>query len=381
MRRKDFPNMNITIRKSDLLNALQNTAHAVSSNSPKPSLRGILIEARLDRLTLTGSDADISIRETIVKSEENKLNIIEEGSILIESRYLLEIVRKIDSEDIQIEVIDGALTRFSGGSAVFRINGMRYDDYPDIDFNKPSISLKMQAGQLSSIIEQTAFAASAKDTRPVLTGVNFKLDQKVLCCTATDSYRLAKKKIEFDSEDYFNVTIPAKSLNEVRSTMLGDLSSEIEIALNDKKAQFISENMIVQTRLLDGGFPETDRLIPKEFISVLKLSRNDLIHAIDRTTFIKNDNMTINRLSMSADECILSNRSQEIGESTETLVAEYTGDPMNISFAGNYVISAARALRGNTVTISFTGDMKPFIMKGDEDDSILQLVLPVRTYN
>lgn len=373
--------MNITIRKNDLLNALQNVSHAVSSNSPKPSLRGILVEARMDALTLTGSDADISIRETVVRTEENKLNIIEEGSILIESKYLLEIVRKIDSEDIQIEIIDGSLTRFSGGSAVFKINGMRYDDYPDIDFSRPSVSLKMQAAQLASIIEQTAFAASSKDTRPVLTGVNFKLDNSILSCTATDSYRLAKKIIPFDSSDFFNVTIPAKSLSEVRSTMLNDLNAEIEIFLNDKKAQFSSENMIFQTRLLDGGFPETDRLIPKTFISTLKLSRNDLIHAIDRTTFIKNDNMTINRLSMSADECVLSNRSQEIGESTETLAAEYTGDPMNISFAGNYVMSAAKALRGNSIIISFTGDMKPFILKGDEDDSILQLVLPVRTYN
>lgn len=373
--------MNFTISKTELLGALQNAAHAISPNSPQPALRGIKIDAADSRLTLTASDADISVRKVIEKDETNNLNIIEEGSILIESRFLLEIVRKIDSQEIQIEVIDGALTKFSGGSAVFKINGMRADDYPDIDFSKPSSSITLSAAQLSSIIEQTAFAASSKDTRPVLTGVNFRLEGGILTCTATDSYRLAKKKIGLESESEFNITIPAKSLNEVRNTMLGNLNSNIEIAISDRKAQFIGEDMLLQSRLLDGGYPETERLIPKEFNYELLIGRNDLIHAIDRTTFIKNDNMTINRLSMSAAEVILSNRSQEIGESTEQLAGEFTGEPLDISFAGNYVLSAARALRGNNIRVRFTAEMKPFILTGDEDDSVLQLVLPVRTYN
>lgn len=373
--------MNFTIAKNELLNALQDTAHAISPNSPQPSLRGIKIDAYSDSLVLTGSDADISIRRLVEKDDKNNLNVIETGAILIESRYLLEIVRKIDSEEIQIEVIDGALTKFSGGSAVFKINGMRADDYPDIDFTKPSSSVNLTAAQLSLIIEQTAFAASSKDTRPVLTGVNFRLENGVLNCTATDSYRLAKKKISIDSTDSFNLTIPAKSLNEVRNTMLQDLNAEIEISLSDRKVQFTNESMTLQSRLLDGGYPETDRLIPKEFNYKLSLSRNDLIHAIDRTTFIKNDNMTINRLSMSEHEVILSNRSQEIGESTEHLAGVYTGEPLDISFAGNYVLSAAKALRGNNIKIRFTAEMKPFILTGDDDDSVLQLVLPVRTYN
>ena len=160
-----------------------------------------------------------------------------------------------------------------------------------------------------------------------------------------------------------------------------DLNAEIEISLSDRKVQFTNESMTLQSRLLDGGYPETDRLIPKEFNYELSLSRNDLIHAIDRTTFIKNDNMTINRLSMSEHEVILSNRSQEIGESTEHLAGVYTGEPLDISFAGNYVLSAAKALRGNNIKIRFTAEMKPFILTGDDDDSVLQLVLPVRTYN
>jgi DNA polymerase-3 subunit beta len=372
--------MNFSVNKNEFFNNLQIADHAISSNSPQPILRGILISAKEGQLTLTGSDADISIQKIMKADEKNQLNISEEGSILIDAQYLMQIVKKLDSEIISIEIIDGSLTKFSGSSVVFKINGMNTDDYPTIDFSKPMNSIKMDAAVLSDIIDQTAFATSSKETRPVLTGVNFKLENNILNCTATDSYRLAKKTIEFNSDISFSITIPSKSLNEVRGTILMN-AKEIEIAQNDKKAQFWSEDMVLQTRLLDGGYPETERLIPSEFNYTMKISREDLIHAIDRTTFIKNDNMTINRLQCSSDEVILTNKSQEIGESHENLNAVFTGEPLDISFSGTYVMDAAKALRGSEIIVKFTGEMKPFILSCDEDTTILQLVLPVRTYN
>lgn len=373
--------MNFTIDKGSFLNALNIVSHAVSSASPQPFLRGIKINAKDNALLLTGSDSDISIEYSLRADDQNHLNIIEEGNLLIDQKYLLDIVKKLDSDTISVEIIDGALTRFTGSSAVFKINGMKFMDYPTIDFSRPSDSIVIQAGVLTDIIEETTFAASPKETRPVLTGVNFHLTDKVLNCTATDSYRLAKKTLPFDTDSSFNITIPSRSLNEVKSTMLLDPEKEITIALSDKKAQFISDEMILQTRLLDGGYPETDRLIPTSFSYKLTINRGDLIRAIDRTTFIKNDNMTINRLQMSQDEVVLTNKSQEIGESHENLAAKFEGEPLDISFSGTYVMEAARALKGNNLVIEFTGEMKPFILRDEEDDTILQLVLPVRTYN
>lgn len=374
--------MNLTISKSEFYSTLQLVSRAISPNSPKTSLRGLKIDVKDNTMTVTGSDADISIQKVITADDKNNLKIIEDGSILIESKYLLEIVRKIDNDTIQVEIIDGSLTKFSGNSAVFKINGMNPLDYPTIDFSKPANSVVISSAVLSDIIDQTTFATSIKETKPVLTGVNFHLDGGKLVCTATDSYRLAKKTVSITSQDTFAVTIPSKSLNEVKATMLSsDESSDIEIYLNDKKAQFIGDGMVLQTRLLDGGYPETDRLIPTEFKYELEMSRNDLIHAIDRTTFIKTDNMTINRLQCSQEEIVLTNKSQEIGESHETLVANYTGEPLDISFSGNYVMEAARAIHSDKIKIKFVGEMRPFILSSDEDPSILQLVLPVRTYN
>ena len=373
--------MKISISKNEFYAAIQTAGHAISQNSPLPSLRGIKIEAVNDQLQITGSNADISIYITMKKDEKNNLTILEEGAILIDARYLNDIVRKLDSDVINIEVIDGALTKFTGVSATFKINGMRPDDYPSIDFSQPANVIEMSAADLTQTIDQTAFAASVKETRPIFTGVNVTLRDKCLTFTSTDTFRMAKKRMEMVSDCSFNVTIPAKSLNEVKSTVLLNENGNIKIALNDKKAQFVSENVLFQTRLLDGKYPDTENIVPKAFNRFLVMNRMDLIRAIDRTTFIKNDNVSVDRLQCSADEVVLTNKNQEIGESYEQLAADYTGEPLDISFTAVYVMDAAKAIPDMQVKISFVEEMKQFILTSPENDDVLQLVMPVKTFN
>ncbi len=374
--------MNFTVSKSELNNALQTVSHAVSQNSPQAPLRGIKIEAKDGILILTGSDSDISIRKELRNDPEKPvLNIIEDGAALIETKYLLDIVRKIDSEEIRIEIIDGTLTKLSGNHAEFKINGMKPENYPNIDFSKPNKEFVLNQGLFKEIIAQTNFATSQKEAKPVLTGVNFIIRDGKLECTATDSYRLAKKVLPYNGEIECNITIPSRTLNEINSIILTDETKYISVYLNDRKVLFITDDILFQSKLLDGVYPDTNNLIPREFTRVLKISRHDLISAIDRTTFIKNDNMTVDRLECSQDELVLTNRNQEIGESREVLIGEFTGEPLDISFSGPYLMSAAKALKGNEVLIQFTGEMRPFILADPNDDSIMQLVLPVRTYN
>ncbi len=375
--------LNFRINKNKFYNALSVVNRAVSSNSPIPALSGIRIDAEEGKLILTASDVNTSIKTELCSDhdEDLGLTVIQEGSIVIDSKYLMDIVKKIDSEDISVSIIDGTLTHFSGQKAEFKINGFRPEDYPVIDFTSPSINIDFKYSVLGSIISETAFAASVKETRPVLMGVNMKSDGTVLTCTATDSYRLARKTVSVESEP-FSVTVPAKTLFDARSIFQD--CEDVKVALNQKKIQFIGNGVILQSNLLEGGYPETDRLIPKEFSRKLVINRLSLIQAIDRTSFIKTDNMTIIRLQInSVDDISLSNKSQEIGESHESLNAvSYEGEPIDISFSGTYVSDAVKALSSANVTVSFTGEMKPFIIQNDaEDRTLIQLVLPVRTYN
>ena len=376
--------MNFKINKTKLYNALMIVSRAVSANSPVPTLSGIKVEASKDGLKLTGSDSDISIEMNLSNSidEELGLFILEEGSIVIDSKYLVDIVKKMDADEIQVEIIDGTLTRFVGNKVEFKINGYRSSDYPQIDFSKPETNIQLKAGLLASMIEETAFATSSKETRPVLMGVNLHSDGKQLNVTATDSYRLAKKVVPLES-DPFNITVPSKSLNEVKS-IFNEAEKEIDINLSEKKIQFKSDNILLQSRLLDGGYPETERLIPKGFNYDMVINRHALMNAIDRTSFIKTDNMSIIRLLINdKDDITITNKSQEIGEFREDMNAiSYKGEPLDISFSGNYVMDACRSLKSENVKIKFTGDMKPFILtKEENEEDLIQLVLPVRTYN
>jgi DNA polymerase-3 subunit beta len=375
--------MNFKINKQKFYEALSISARAVSSNSPIPILTGIKIEVANDTLTLTSSDANLSIQVTLSNAmdEQTGLTIVEEGTIIIDSRYLLDIVKKIDSSEISMEILDGTLTHFSGEKAEFKINGYRPSDYPYIDFNEPSTHFTLSYDVLNSIISSTVFAASAKETRPVLTGVNMTSDKTAVTFTATDSFRLARKILKMETEP-FSVTVPAKCLNEVRSIFTS--SDSINISLSEKMIQFRNGNIILQSTLLEGSYPETNRLIPTAFNNFMVINRRSLISAIDRSSFIKTDNMTIIRMEINAaDDILVSSKSQEIGEYNESLTAEsYEGLPIDISFSGNYLSDALKALTTDTVKMQFTENMKPFIITNNsEDDSILQLVLPVRTYN
>lgn len=372
--------MNFKVSKRVFSQALSTVARAVSSNTPLPALSGIKIDVLEDSIVLTGSDSDISIQMVLLNNEDLQLEVKKTGSIIIDSKYLTEIVRKIDSDKVHFEIIDGSLIQISGNNSEYNINGMRSTDYPMIDFTEPSNSFTIKSDVLLRVINQTAFATSEREARPVLTGVNFKASGNKLECVATDSYRLAKKVVELDNILDFNITIPKKSLNEVAHSI--DSEFDIKVAINDKKAQFYVKNAVIQTRLIDGNYPETQRLIPTQFKHTMLVDSRDIVNAIDRAGIMKNEGIFIIKLTGSTDGVMISSSSQEIGTYRNSVsIEEWTGESLGISFSGKYVLDAIRSLNATNIKFEFSGEMKPFIITDAEDDSVLQLVLPVRTYN
>lgn len=370
--------MQFKILRTELLNALNKVSRAVSSKSPLPVLTGIKFNLTENELILTGSDSDITI-ETRIEKNEKKLQISQPGSVVLSGHYISEIIRKIESEYIDIEIIDGTLTRIKGNRSEFNLNGIKSIDYPKIDLTKRGEKFVLDSLVLKTIINQTVFATSDKETRPILTGVNFRAFEGQLSCIATDSYRLAKKVIPVDPELRFNITIPAKSLNEISKII--EKVEDIEIYVSDRKILFAMDNIIIQTRLIDGAFPDTSRLIPTEFDYDLRIDSKDLLSAIDRASLLTSDNNNIIKLSMTPDLVQITSNSQEVGSVEEELSsAFFIGNPLNISFSSKYVSDAVRAIAESKIKILFTGEMKPFIIKNEEDESLFQLVLPVRTY-
>lgn len=372
--------MKFTINRKYLSDKLTIVARAISLYSPLPALAGICIEVKKDQIILTGSDSTISIQSTILPDEKNQLIIETEGSIIVESKYLLEIVRKMDFDTIYFELVDTTLLRISNQLGVFHLNGIESFTYPDLDFYKPKNHFVLSKKNLEEIYNQTAFACSEKDNRPVLTGINFRAAGSTLFCSATDTYRLARKQIHLDESRDFNITISQKALNDVVRSFEESETNDVDIYVDNKKIQFYFDGTLYQSNLLDGLFPDVERIIPQEFISFYQSDAQELVRAIDRTNFIRKDKVHLVRLECNTKEIRLKTRSSEIGDSDEVLSsALYTGEELAVTCNGKFMTDAIKALGGERVEIDFTGVLKPFRLTNPADDSALMVVVPVRS--
>ncbi len=381
--------MKLVIEREPFMNAIQNVMKAISPKTTIPILSGIKIETFNDHIKLTGSDSDITI-ESIIPVEENGVINIHEltpGKLIIQARFLPEIIRKLPHNEVKIESDEEFNILIQSGSVEFNLNGQDAEEYPIIPKVTTENSFYLPINLLKTLIRQTNFAVSVSETRPILTGVNFNLEDEHLELVATDSHRLATKKIKLNSNadglSFNNVVIPGKSLSELYK-ILEDTDDNIQISVTNNQILFQTNHLLFLSRLLEGNYPDTSRLIPEQSKTDIKVKVNELISAIDRASLLAKDNRNnIVKLDTKENSTIqITSHSPEIGTVEELLVTDsIEGEPLNISFNAKYMIDALRAINSEQVVINFTGSMRPFVIRPiEEDENILQLVTPVRTY-
>ena len=367
--------MNFKVNKKEFLEALNISSRAISPTTPLPSLTGIKLVVEENNIVLISSDSNISIKVTI---NGESLEVKETGEIVLDSKYILEIVRKIDAKEINLEIIDGTLIKIYGGNSEFKINCMSSSEYPQISFESQGTPFKLSSSVFKSIIEETSFACAESETRPVLTGINFAAENKTLKVSATDSYRLACKTINIEEENNFNITIPSKYLNSVYHSLPEE--TDINLIIDNQKIIFEFGNTLIQTRLLDDQFPDVARLIPTSFSQTLIVSNRELKSAVDRTSFIKSDGKNTVKLSIKADSVDITANNGQSSSYENIKVISFTGSELEISCSGKYLQDAISSLNGDEVTISFSGELKPMILTSKDDNTLIQLISPVRTY-
>jgi DNA polymerase III subunit beta len=335
---------------------------------------------------MTGSDSDITIC-TFIPAErdgEQLIKVIEAGNIVLQARVFSEIVRKLPTNEVKIEIKDGFQTLIRSGKSEFKLIGSNPDDYPVLPDVKDEHSFSLPADLMKSIIRETVFAVSQQETRPILTGVQWVAENGKLSCVATDSHRLARRLTSPEEmpTDPLSIVIPGKSLQELNK-ILPDNNDPIEILITEQQILFKTANVLFYSRLLEGNYPDTSRLIPTENKTSVTVNGRSLLQAIDRASLLaREERNNIVRFSTDEGKVIeISSNSPEVGNVEEMVEAiNVTGDDLKISFSAKYMMDALRAIDGQDVEIQFTGAMRPFILKSVNDDSILQLILPVRTY-
>lgn len=372
--------MKFTIEKNLILENLNNVVRAISTKNIIPVLNGIKLELNEEGLYLTASDSELTIRSFI---ERKKItNVEQNGVIIIQSKFILDIIRKLPSDIINFELVDGLKIKIYTETSQYDLNCLDAKEYPSLKLEENKNPLVINSGIFKTIINQTSFAISTQELRPLLTGINFKIIGDTLECIATDSYRLAKKNIKLDNpvDEDVNIVIPGKNIIELDKILNDDEQMEMHIFNN--KVLFKYKNIIFQTNLLSGTYPNTSNLIPTEFEIIINTKLNDFASSVDRAALLtQGKDKNIVKMKVKNSSMIINSYASEIGKVEEKLNIETSADAqIDISFSAKYMLEALKTIKDEDILILLNGEVKPIVIKSVKDESLIQLILPIKTY-
>ncbi|WP_126424601.1 DNA polymerase III subunit beta [Brevibacillus marinus] len=379
--------MHITVQRDKLSTAVSHVMKAVSTRTTMPILTGIKLKADEEGLTLTASDSDISIEVHIppYEAEEWGVTVHKPGSVVLTARIFGEIVRKLPHDEIELAADERLMVTIRSGQSEFTISGMNADEFPQLLQLEEEKVFSIPSDLLKTLIRQTAFAVSTSEMRPILTGIMWSLEQGELTFVATDSHRLATRKalVECPPELRFhNVVVPGKSCNELVK-ILDDSQDLIDIVVGDNQIMVKVKHILFYSRLLEGTYPDTSRIIPQGSKTEMVVNAKDFLQSIERASLLSREGKSnVVRLTTVEGRSIeVSSNAPEIGKVVELFQPlSLSGEELKISFNARYMMEALRSLDNAEIKVSFTGSMSPFVLKPTDNDWILHLILPVRTY-
>lgn len=324
-----------SINKSFFLQALNATKRAISSKNAIPILSTIKIEVHAQHIILTGSNGQISIENTIPVSNENAgLLITSPGAVLLEANFFINIISSLPDVSLDFTEIDHHQIVLTSGKSEITLKGKDVDLYPRLQEMTTENPLVLKTKLLKSIISETAFAASLQESRPILTGVHMVLsEQKEFKAVATDSHRMSQRKLTLENTSAnFNMVIPSKSLREFSAVFTDDIET-VEVFFSDSQVLFRSDYISFYTRLLEGNYPDTDRLLTNSFETEVTFNTAALRSAMERAYLISNatQNGTV-KLEITSDSISSHVNSPEVGKVNEELDSiSQSGSDLTIS--------------------------------------------------
>lgn len=380
--------MKFTINRSAFISQLNNVLRAISSKTTIPILTGLKMVVEKDRIVLTGSNSDITIESVIDASNEDYgLSVAEPGSIVLPARFFSEIVKKLPDKQVTIAVTNGFQADITSGTAKFQINGQDASNFPHLPEIESDNTITIPNDVLKEVIRQTVIAVSKQESRPILAGVHFTLKEGLLTAVATDSHRLAQRKVSLENVDSginFDIIIPGKSLDEL-SGMISDVDEDVQVQVSENQVLFIFGNTHFYSRLLEGNYPETSQLIPTTADTTIEVDASGFLASIERASLLshesRNDVVKLT-LQPESNHVQISSDSPEIGTvEEEVATTSLEGKDLEISFNPNYMKDALRSFGQSAIKISFTSPLRPFTLVPTEDEeNFVHLITPVRTF-
>lgn len=362
-------NVTVTCERDALVAALGVVSRAVSSRGAVQVLSGVFVQAQDGLVQIAATDMELSLRTTFGAKVDG------EGSLVVPGKLLVDLVRLLPDPEVTLEyrIEDGA-AKITSGSYTSRVNVFAAEDFPRL----PSVDVPLQAisaPALLATIDRVSRAASRDESRPVLTGVLVRFEGSKLVMAATDSYRLSVKETELESAGpELEAIIPARALQELSRLSAG--AESISLGVNENHVIFGAGDAWLTTRRIDGQFPNVKQLLPETFEVELTLPRAELLDVVRRAGVMAQRNTPL-RLRFADGALTISAQSQDVGETSESIPAAYTGEPLEIGFNAEFLREGLESVTTDDVTVQLINPLRPGLLS-TEGDAFWYLIMPIR---
>lgn len=368
--------MHITFPKANLQKAI-NVLQKVSQNKTSSNLPGaIYITTKNGQVELQGNDFELGIRLTIDG------DIKEPGTLVVGSRYFQELIRKLPGDTIELyKPEDGNSLTITSGSSEFNLVTLHPDDFSLVEQIHDQDHVNIDSFAMKELIDLTNYAAATDEDRPVFTGALLEINENKVTMVATDTHRMAVKKITIDepATTPMRAIIPTKTLAEVSRLLPTDNPAMINIIWNRTQIVFNFESIYIISRLIEGTYPEYEKVIPSQFDSSAVIDRREFAGAVDRVSLLAKDiSYNVIRYDWSESNVTLSTQNTEIGMAKENVAVEFKGTPFTISFNGRYISDILRHSTGDNIHL-FLKQNGPVVIRQDNNPNYTYVVTPVRT--
>lgn len=369
--------MIFSVERAKLLDAVSKLQRVVSSKSSMPVLEGILISAEQGKVTLASYNLEMGMKKEIYSRCE------EEGDIVINARLLADILRRMNSIQVEIRADEKLLCRITGGEAVFDIMGMAAIDFPEMPSVADGSKITLSGETFSEMVKGTIFAvAQTEGSRPVLTGIDVSVNEGVLQFVAIDGYRLAIRRQKVDVAENIEFIASGRAIGEAVK-LIGDETEEIDILVGKRLISFDIDGYIFISRLLEGEFVNYQKTIPSEHKQMVVVKTKEIIEIIERVSLLISDFQTSPIRCYFNENEVTFNCNTAMGRATERMEIDFEGESFEIGMNSRLLLDALKAIDDSFVKILFNGSNLGVVLRQPEEENndYLYMVMPMRLKN
>jgi len=370
--------MKLTIERAALLRSLGHVQSVVERRNTIPILSNVKIEASGGRLHLNATDMDLDMVDSVAA------DIMDEGATTVPAHTLYDIVRKLpDGSQVELDASGDGQLILSAGRSRFTLSCLPTEEFPVMSGGELPHTFSLTAAEIRALIDRAKFAISTEETRYYLNGIYLhKADRDgvdVLRAVATDGHRLAsvESPLPTGADSLPGVIVPRKTVTELRK-LIDESGDEVEVSLSEAKIRFAFDDAVLTSKLIDGTFPDYERVIPSGNDKELTVDCKLFADAVDRVSAISSEKSRAVKLTISSGNLMLSASSPEHGSATEEIEIAYQGDTVEIGFNSAYLLDITRQIEGQSAEMSFADGNSPTILREADDATAIYVLMPMR---